>query len=163
VAGTVIAVLAFVVGIFDDDSGKPNPESTPTTRPVIESLAYVPPSEIDAAGISAPVSKGEAIYLFARRPKNGELVASTAARLSERDDELRWRALLDLGRTKLAFGVESGDRSGPYEVVAAVMPKVRSPQGGSPYATNYSSSAAAGGLDLDAAEAVSAPRLVRVP
>jgi hypothetical protein len=172
VVGTVIAVLAFVVGAFDDDSGKSDQESTSATAPVIESLAYEPPSGIDATGVSGPVSEGKAIYLVARRPNNGEFVASTTAKLSEStqtDDQLRWRALLDLNTTSLAYGVKSDDQPVPYEVVAAVLPKARSSpsdsSSGSPYADSFSDSSAdaSDGPDLDAAEALSAPRLITVP
>jgi hypothetical protein len=168
VVGAVIAVLAFVVGIFDDENGSTKAVSTASTSdPVIESLVNVPPASIDAAGVSGPVSEGKAIYLVARQPKNGDLVASTTARVSkagESGEQLHWRALLDLGKTSLGSTLGSeGGGSAPYEVVAAVLPKVRSTSGSSPYATDYSTGASADAPDLDAAEAVSSPRLVQVP
>jgi hypothetical protein len=169
VAAAAIAILGFVVGIFED-AANPDPGSPRATPPVIESLAYVPPSAIDAAGISGPVAEDKAIYLVARRPSSGELVASTTATLSppvESEDELHWRARLDLHSAALGAQVESSDGPVPYEyeVVAAVMPEPDSSLGGSQPATSMSANASASDpqeVDLDDAEAVSPPRLVTV-
>jgi hypothetical protein len=169
-------ILGFVVGGFgDDDDGGANPEPTGASVPVIESLVHVPPSAIDASGVSGPVSEGKAIYLVARRPDNGALVASTTARLSQpsEGEELHWRALLDLRATTLSSAVKSDEAPVSYELVAAVLPELRSRDDSgfglgnsvSSYGNNLSTNASAGdvGLDLDDAEAVSAPRTVKIP
>jgi hypothetical protein len=170
VAAAVVAVLAFVVGVFDDEeNGSSNPELTGTSEPVIESLVHVPPSALDAAGVSGPVSEGKAIFLVARRPKSGELVASAAAKFSEsssNEDQLHWRALLDLGTTGVSFAGGSDEAQGAYEVVAAVMPKstnTSASSGSSGPWTNFSTGASADGLDLDDAQVVSSPRTITIP
>jgi hypothetical protein len=98
--------------------------------------AYVPPSRIDTAGTSGPLSDGNAIYLVARRPDDGQLVASTAAQLSrsaEREGELHWRALLDLETGTLGSAIQS-----------------------------ESAGKSSGRIDLGDAEVVSPPELVTV-
>jgi hypothetical protein len=140
VVGTVIALLTFV---FGDDNGSPSPEPAPVSAPKIESVRHIPPSSIDASGVSGPIAEGNAIYLVARRPTSGEVVASVGAKTTPPKDaeaELRWRALLDLSTARLVerlreSAVEHGrqaiprveDLPGSYEVVAAVLPKVSAP------------------------------------
>ena len=182
VAAAVVAVLAFVVGIFDDEeNGTSSPELIAASDPVIRSLVHVPPSAIGAAGISGPVSDEQAIYLVARRPEDGEVVASTIATLAESSEgELRWRALLELKTSALGVAVKAPDGPVPYEVLAAVMPKSSgfsignstnsSGNGNNPFGNSYSSNAnststgASGdSLDLDNATAVSAPQTISIP
>jgi hypothetical protein len=161
----VIAVLGFVLGIFGGGESVDSP-SPRSGAPVIESVAYVPPSRIDAAGTSGPVSDGNAIYLVARRPDDGQLVASTAAQLSRsaaREGELHWRALLDLETGTLGSAIQSDDRAASYEVVAAVAPEVRSAGDEWPASvTSASAGTSSGGIDIDDAEVVSPPELVTV-
>jgi hypothetical protein len=165
VAAGLVAVLGFVVGVFDDDGDEP----AAADGPAITTLGKIPPSTIDAAGTSGPVSEENAIYLVARRLEDGVPVAAATADVSEsseNEDVLRWHAVLDIGTPALGYAVKGEDRPVPYQVVAAVMPEGQSSDGGSsgggPAVPLSVTTLSEDGIDLDAAESVSEPRVIRL-